>query len=344
MSEVGSGEEARAELRRMALGFMPAQILHAAARLGVADAIADGATEVGDIAVATDADPDALHRLLRGLAGLGVVRETGAGGFELAELGQPLRADHPGSLRSMVLLFGDEMVWRAWGALPHTVRTGETAFDHVAGEGTFEYFARHPELSEIFNRAMVAGTRRIAADVADAYDFSRFGTVVDVGGGNGALIAAVLSATPRLQGILFDTPEGIGSARELLGDAGVADRCRVETGDFFEDVPGGDVLVLKSIVHDWDYARATAILRNCRRALADGGRLLLLEPVLPERVDTAEAARIVMSDINMLVNTGGRERTADQFRTLLGAAGFDLVDVTPPVGDSQLRIIEAAPS
>lgn len=336
-------EGQREGLRQLALGFIPAQLVHVAARLGVADALADGPREVPALAAAMDADPDSLARLLRALRVIGIVTEPEPRVVALTDLGQPLRADHPASLRSMILLYGDEATWRAWGALTHSVRTGETAFDHVHDEPAFDHFARHPALSRTFNDAMVEGTRRIAPAVAEVHEFSRHRVVMDVGGGRGTLLAAILQATPTLRGVLFDTPEGAASAADLLTDAGVAERCRIETGDFFERVPdGADCHVLKSVIHDWDDQRSTTILDNCRWALPDDGRLLLVEPVLPERVEEPEAAGIVMSDINMLVNTGGRERTEEEFASLLRGAGLELVGVSPPLPGSQLRVLEAA--
>lgn len=296
------------------------------------------------LAHAVGADPDALHRLLRALAVLGVVQEVAAGRFALADLGQPLRADHPKSLRSSVLLLGDPATWHAWGALTHSVRTGDPAFDHVQGEPVFDYFARHPDLSGVFNRAMGEGTRLIAPELPRMYDFAGVGTVVDVGGGNGVLLAEVLRAAPDAAGVLFDIATGVAGAAEVLRHAGVADRCRIVAGDFFESVPGGDILLLASILHDWDDQRCTTLLRNCRRSIAAGGRLLALEAVLPLRVDTPGATSIVMSDINMLVNTGGRKRTEVEFGRLFDAGGFDLVEVLPPLGGSQVRVLVAAPA
>ncbi|WP_433517000.1 methyltransferase [Nonomuraea sp. CA-143628] len=333
-----------AELSRMAFGYAGSQILYAAVHLGIPEALAAGALPVEKLADAIGADPRALARLSRALVVLGVVDEVAPGHLALAELGQPLRADHPWSMRSSVLLLGDPATWQAWGALTHSVRTGEAAFDHVHEQPLFDYLAGHPDLSEIFNTAMREGTERVASEVAQAYDFAGVRTVVDIGGGNGTLLAAVLAATPGAQGILYDTADGGAAAAETFRRAGLSDRCARQVGDFFESVPEGDLMLLKGVLHDWDDRRCTALLRNCRASIAMGGRLLVLEPVLPARLGTPEAAGVVMSDIAMLVYTGGWERDRAEFHALLAAGGFDLADVTPPLRGSAIRILVADPS
>jgi hypothetical protein len=344
MTDHVTSREGYANLSRMAFGFATSQILYAAVRLGVLDGLAAGALPVEQLAHSIGSDPGALNRLLRALVVLGVVDETAPGHFALAELGQPLRADHPLSMRSSVLLLGDPATWQAWGALTHGVRTGEAAFDHVHDQPLFEYLACHPDLSRIFNTAMREGTEHIAPAVPKAYDFTGVRTVVDIGGGNGALLAAIVAATPDLQGILFDTAEGGAGAAETFQRAGVSDRCSIEVGDFFDAVPEGDLLLVKGVLHDWDDERCTTLLRGCRKSIAAHGRLLVLEPVLPSTINTPEAAGVVMSDIAMLVYTGGRERSRDEFRHLLAAGGFDLADVTPPLRGSAIRILVANPA
>jgi SAM-dependent methyltransferase len=330
-------------LFRMAFGHTTTQILYAAVRLGVPDALADGAMPADKLAHALDCDPDGLTRLLRALVVLGVVEEVPPAHFVLAGAARPLCADHPRSMRSGVLLLGDPATWRAWGALTEGVRTGGPAFDHAHGTGLFDYLADHPDLSVVFNKAMRDGTSWVAPAVARAYDFSAAGTVVDVGGGNGALLAAVLDAAPAARGILFDTAEGTVDAEQTLARPGLAARYEIETGSFFDAVPAGDVLMVKGILHDWDDQRCLTVLRNCRAAIAPGGHLLVVEPVRPDRLDTAEAAEVVMSDIAMLVYTGGRERSRPEYETLLASAGFTLVGVTPPLAGSATRILIAKP-
>ncbi|WP_432933531.1 methyltransferase [Microbispora sp. CA-135349] len=331
-------------MSRKAFGYASSQILYAAVRLGVPDLLAEGPAPVTRLAESTGSDRHALYRLLRALVVLGVAEEGEPGWFGLTEQGQPLRADHPWSMRSSLLLLGDPDTWRAWGALTHSVRTGEAAWDHVHGSPLFAHLARHPELSAVFNRAMREGTERIAPALPMAYDFTGAQTVVDVGGGNGSLLAAVLAATPGLKGILFDTAEGVTGAAEELRRAGLADRCSIETGDFFEAVPEGDVMLVKGVLHDWDDRRCVALLHSCRRSIAADGRLLVLEPVMPSGLGTPEAAGAVMSDIAMLVYTGGRERGMTEFRDLFAAAGFGLAEVTAPLGGSAIRALVAIPA
>ncbi|HEX6499687.1 MAG TPA: methyltransferase [Micromonosporaceae bacterium] len=331
-------------LYRMAFRYATSQVLHAAVRLGVADALAAGAMPVEKLAHALGCDPGGLSRLVRALTVLGVVEETAPGQVALTELGGPLRADHPQSIRSSVLLYGDPAVWQAWGALTDAVRTGEPAFDRVHGRPLFDFLADHPDLSGVFNAAMREGSDWVGPEVAKVYDFAGAGTVVDIGGGRGALLAAVLTAAPEAHGILFDTRQGAAEAADTFRRAGVSDRCSIETGNFFDSVPRGDVLLLKGILHDWDDERCLAVLRNCRRSIAPTGRLLVLEPVTPERLDTVEAVGAAMSDIAMLVYTGGRERSRDEFVSLLAASGFDLVDVTAPLAGTSTRVLVAGPA
>lgn len=243
------------------------------------------------------------------------------------------------------MLFCDEAVWWSWGNLLHSVQTGEAAFGRGFGMGAFEYFAQNPDLSTTFNAAMAEDSRNVAPSVVAGYDFSRFRTLVDVGGGSGTLIAAILEATAGLRGVLFDTAAGVEAAPNTLSATGVADRCRVVAGDFFESVPGeGDAYILKSVIHDWDDGRAVTILGNCRRAMPAEGTLLLVEPVLPPRVESAEITGMVISDLNMLVNTGGRERTEAEFRALFTSAGIRLTRVTATLGSTNYRVIEGLPT
>lgn len=339
-----AGATPRETLLRMVFGYMASQVIHVAARLGIADLLQGGAKTSEELAAATGTHAPSLRRLLRALACVGVLAEVEPGLFELKPLGAALRSGAPDSARSLAMLFCDDSVWRSWGDLHHSVKTGETALERVVGMGPFEYFARNPELSVTFNEAMAEDTRNVAPGVAAGYDFSHFGTLVDVGGGNGTLISAILEATPGLRGVLFDTPAGVEAAPEALEASGVAERCRVIAGDFFESVPGGGgACILKSVIHDWDDDRAAAILRNCRGAMPREGRLLLVEPVLPPRVESAEITGVVMSDLNMLVCAGGRERTEAEFRELFAAAGFELTGITPTLGTTNYRLIEGSP-
>jgi hypothetical protein len=317
-------------------GYAPAQVVHVAARLGIADHLAGGPRTSAELAELTGTHEPSLRRLLRGLACVGGVTELSPGRFELTPDGEALCDDAPHSIRRLVLLSAGDEVWRSWGELEYSVRTGKPAWDKVTGASTFEFYATHPQQRAIFDAAMSAHTRSVAPAFAAGYDFGRFGTLVDLGGGNGTLIAALLAATPGLHGILYDLPDGLESAPKVLAEAGVADRCEVVAGDFFASVPAGaDAYVIKSVIHDWDDDRTVALLRVCRAAMAPGSVLLVIEPVLPDVVSAADTGS-VMSDLNMLVLTEGRERTEAEFRALYAAAGLELTEVVGPLAGYRL--------
>ena len=327
------------ELRRLVNGYQVSQAIAVAATLRVPDMLATGPRTSDELAREGGADPDALYRLLRALAAVGVLREDEGQRFALTELGKPLRSDGPGSLAGWAEFVGRPAFWKSWGALLHSVRTGENAFRHVHGTDVWSWRAERPGESAAFDRAMASLTGGVDGALLDAYDFGRFGTVVDVGGGNGALLASLLAAFPAMHGILFDQPHVTGSAQDVLGAAGVADRCRVVGGSFFDGVPeGGDAYVLKAIVHDWEDPEAVAIMQACRRATSDDAALLLIERDLGA---PNEAAAAKLSDLNMLVNPGGRERPVEEYAALLDLAGFRLVAATPT--GSGLSVFEAAP-
>ena len=337
----------RVALAGMLFGFQPAQVLATAAELGIADLIVDEARTSDDLAASTGTDADALHRLLRAMAGIGLVDEVEPGRFRLAAHGLAL-CNGPGGLRSLARLFGGEQVWRCWGDLVDAVRRGsgrdEIVFERVYGEAAMAYFAARPELEAVFNDAMTEATTRALPGIVAAYDWSRFTRLVDIGSGNGTLMAAVLGSVPALKGVVFDVAAGLAETPGHLDRAGVADRCDVVAGDFFRAVPdGGDGYVIKSVLHDWDDDRCTTILRNCREAIAPDGRLVVVEPVLPERIEHAgQMAGTLLSDLNMLLLTGGRERTASAFRGLLAGAGFEMTTVVP-TGGTDFSIVEARP-
>jgi O-methyltransferase domain/Dimerisation domain len=315
-------------LHEMALAPIPAQILHAAAELRIADLLAGGPRTTADLAHDAGAHEPSLQRLLLALAGLGIVAQLDADRFELTEAGMQLTT--AGAL--FRLLCGPEML-RGWEALVPSLRTGDPAWEIAHGMPVFEYYEAHPESAATFNAAMAEHTRDAAPELVAAGDFSRFGTVVDVGGGDGTLLAAILAAEPSVEGIAFDVADA-------LGEPSV--RCRMVAGDFFASVPdGADAYVLKQILHDWADEPATAILRSCRAAMGPHARLLILERMLPERATPADLAPLLV-DILMLVATGGRERTEREFRELLAAADLELLSVSevlPPFG---YRVIEAA--
>jgi hypothetical protein len=335
-------------LMSLITGFMPARVVYVAAHLGIADLLADGPKTSESLASDTETHAPSLHRLLRALAGLGLLDEIEPGRFALTVESACLRTGVPGSLHNLALMFGGEQSWRSWGDLLHSVRTGESAAQHIYGLGSFEYLAAHPKEAVIFNEAMADITRQVARAVAAAYDFSRFRTIVDVGGGNGTLIATILAVAPELRGIVFDLPTGSAEVPQQLTAAGVEERCEVIAGDFFRSVPNGaDAYILKSVIHDWDDDRSVLILKNCRKATSASSKLLLVERVMPARMEASPShQRMAMIDINMLAVPGGRERTEAEYRVLFAAAGFALMQILPlsELSDRlDVSLIEAAP-
>lgn len=326
-----------ARLLDIASGYRAAQALYVFAELDIADALADEAQTLAHLAAVTGADTTALVRLLRVAERIGIVAESGEGRFRLTPLGEPLRKDVEGSARDLVRLFGHPIFYEPWGQLLYSVQTGQPAFDHLRGMGLYSYLAEHPDVAAIFNAGMAAATG-VQAVIA-AYDFASAQSVVDVGGGTGALLIAILRAHTSLQGILFDLPATANEARERIEREGLAQRCQIVGGDFFSSVPeGGDLYTLFDVVHNWNDERATAILTTVRRAMQSGSKLLLIERVPSEDADPLAAA---YSDLNGLVLLGGRERTADEHRSLLAAAGFRLNRIVPT--PTPWSIVEAVP-
>jgi hypothetical protein len=318
-----------ADLRQLVNSYQVSQAVHVAAVLGLADLVAGGPRTSDDLAAATDTDADALYRLLRALASVGVFRERDGKRFELAELGRPLRSDVPDSLADWAVFVGRRYYRDAWSSLLDSVRTGENAFRLTHGVGVWEYRAEHPDEAAAFDRAMAANSRVIVRSLLAAYDFGRYGTIVDVGGGNGALLAALLEANPGSRGILFDQPH-------VVQGVDLGERCDIVAGSFFESVPeGGDAYLLKWILHDWEDAEAIAILRTIRRR---GAPVLVIERDLGPPNEAPEAK---LSDLNMLVAPGGRERTVAEFALLLAAADYELVADVPTA--SGMHVLEAAP-
>jgi SAM-dependent methyltransferase len=329
-------------LQQLIFGFFPSAVLSVGARLRIPDLVAGGPKSSDELADATRTHAPSLYRLLRALAYLGILEETEPRHFGLTDMGELLRSDIPGSMWATTQLFCGEHVWRSWGDLMAGVQTGKPSYERGIGSEPFTEFAENPEAAMNFNQAMSEGTVREAPGVLASYDFAQFSTLVDVGGGDGTLLAAILAATPGLQGILFDTGPGSAEAPRRLGDAGVDDHCQVVQGDFFDAVPeGADAYIMKSVIHDWDDDRCVTILSNCRRAMKADGKVLILEPVVPEEVKPSFALLgVVMSDLNMLMNTGGKERTEEEFAALLRAADLELTGVSRVPKPSTLSVIE----
>jgi len=337
-SEDLTDAEAQAALQQMTNGYWATQIIYVAAKLGVADCLQAGPRTIEWLAQSTETHAPSLDRLMRALASLGVFRENDDGEYETTPLGRCLVRGSPGALRARAILNGEEW-YTAWGGLIRSVRTGETAFDQVVGMSFFEYLAANAEAEAVFNEAMASSTAGAARAVAAAYDFSGFGTFVDVGGGTGAFLATLLQANPHARGVLFDRSNVVAAARPLITSAGLADRCDAVGGDFFEGVPtDGDVYILSWIIHDWDDGRSITILKNCRRAMTQDARLLLIEQVLPPG---NEPSLSKLYDIHMLVLSGGRERQAQEYRDLLAASDLQLARIIPT--DVPRSIIEAVP-
>ena len=307
-------------------------------KLGVADVISDGVHDFKQIVEKVEADPEALYRLLQGLVSTGILTESQPGTFALTKLGECLKPGAPGALRSWALLWGEEYHY-AWGELLEAVRTGKTAFDRAHGANLYEYLDSNPETARTYNEAMTGLAELVYPAVISAYDFSTSKQVVDIGGGRGTLIASILAANPNLKGILFDQPAVVSKASTVIEAHGVAERCEIEKGDFFDKVPtGADTYVLSNILHNWDDEKAAAILQNCRRAIAEGGRILIVETVLSGKNEPSLAR---VHDLSMLVLTRGRERTEDEFTTLLAHSGFELKRVIPV--QPMTCIVEAVP-
>ena len=320
-------ENPAAELRSLVDGFQLSQALHVAATLGIADALANGARTSDELAAESGANADALYRLLRALAAAGVFRERDDRRFELTPIGDRLRVDADESIAAWAVWIGQPSYWEAWGSLLHSVRTGENAFRHIHGTDVWVYRSTHPELSATFDRAMAGNARRTNTDLLASYDFSPFDTIVDVGGGTGAFLGAVLAATPSARGVLFDQTHVVAAASAVLDRLGVGDRCEIVGGSFFESVPpGADAYLIRAVLHDWEDDEVTRILEAVRRAMPDNGTLLVVERVVGAP-NTGRATKF--SDLNMLVSPGGRERTVDEYATLLQRSRFELTRVVP---------------
>jgi hypothetical protein len=333
-----------ARMIQLSIGGFLAQAVHAAACFGIADELAAGPCTVEELATAVGADGSALYRLMRALATAEVFAELDGRRFALTPLGELFRSDVPGSMRNWALAIGRPLYRDAWTRLPNSVRTGRSAFETLHGRTLFEYFRDHSEDARVFDAMMAASAGGLIAPVVGAYDFDQVATIVDVGGGRGALLSAILTANPRMRGVLFDLPHVIAGAGPLLAASGLDDRCRCVSGDFFDSVPsGGDVYLLSHVIHDWDDDRATRILANCRSAMGDAGRVLLAEWMLSDELGGEDSALAAWTDLTMLVMTpGGRQRTQTDFDLLLGRAGLRLSRIIST--ESACSLLEAVPA
>jgi O-methyltransferase/methyltransferase family protein len=328
----------QAAMLRMLSGFWLSRALSVVITLGIADLLKSGPKSIDELAGATKTHAPSLYRVLRALAAEGVFSEDGHGNFRATPLAAALQSGVPGSLRAFVLEQLDDEHYEAWGDLLHSVRTGETAFDHHFNMDLWQYRALHHEDATTFDEAMANLTAVAIEPILDAYDFSSFRTVVDIGGGDASLLTAILGKHPGVKGVLFDMPRVTPKALRRIEAAGLTHRCDIVSGDFFKSVTaGGNAYILKAVIHDWDDDKAAAILKNCLHAMAQSGRILLIEAVIPP--GNGPFFHKFM-DLNMMVMTGGRERTESEYRALLKMAGLDLARIVPT--SSELNVIEAA--
>jgi hypothetical protein len=320
-------------------GSWIAQACYVTARLGIPDLLAAGPRTAEDLAVAIGADAPALRRLLGALGSVDICRQRDDGAFEMTRMGALLGTDVPCSMRSWALQWGGE-AWQVWANLLHSVKTGRSARQLITGNAGFAHLERDPAAAQIFNQAMVDLTRLAALDITRAYDFAGL-RVMDVGGGYGELLAQILLTYPSAQGVLFDMPHAIAKARDLLCNRGLQERCEFVAGDFFASVPSGcDVYLLKTVIHDWPDERARDILRSCAQAMPAGARLLVIERIMPERLEpSAENRALARVDLHMLVALGAQERTLQEMLRLLGAAGLSKVRQIRT--GSEFQILEA---
>jgi len=328
-------------LYQIGVGHYFSRALALAAKLGVADFLKDGPRHYEELAKDTGTHAPSLNRVMRLLASVGVFEERDNGAFALTPLAELLRTGVPGSMRSSVLLFAGTGIQDAWKELEYCVQTGEPAFRRHSPDGDpFSQIAQNPEMAKVFDEAMATFAPMTAAAIAAAYDFSPFRKLVDIGGGNGSLLIGILKANPHLHGIVFDLPHAADKARGKITEAGLQSRCEAIGGDFFKEVPAGaDVYIIKHVIHDWNDDRATAILRNVHRAMPPHGKLLIAEGVYPPRIDRSDTSRgAAANDVNMLVSTGGRQRSEAEFRSLYDAAGFKLTKIVPTA--ARLSLIE----
>ena len=327
----------RQRFLQMITSYWSAMSIHVAAKLKLADHIKDGPKTAAELAMTTKTQPQALYRLLRALASVEIFSEDEQGRFHMTPMAECL-LDRPGSQYAVALMMGDEH-FRSWGDLLYSVQTGKPAFDHVYGKGVFAYLSEHPEQAKIFDAAMTGFHGPETQAMIDAYDYAGVNTLVDIGGGNGTVLSAVLKKYPAMKGILYDLPGVIERAKKNLADAGLASRCQTIAGSFFDSVPtGGDAYQMRHIIHDWTDEQCHTILGHCRKVMPAHGRLLIIEMVIKPGNEPQPAKWL---DLNMLVLPGGRERTEPEYREMLAKAGFRLERLVPTPTENS--VIEGRP-
>jgi len=328
-----------AQILQIVTNFWSSRAVYVFARLGIPDLLKSGPKSAEELASETKMHAPSLYRVLRALSSIGFVSYTADGRFAQTPLSEILVTNAPGSLRWFTISELGQEHYPAWGNLMHSVKTGEIAFDNFFGADIWKYFEQNPEDAAVFNNSMSGVTAATNDEILAVYDFSSFETVVDVGGGHGGLITSILNANPKLKGVLLDAPQVIDGTRPKIEAAGLANRCETVAGDFFKSVPaGGDAYVMKWIIHDWDDKRAITILRNIRNQMQPNGKVIIVDCVVPENNDPDFSK---FFDLNMMVMTGGKERTEKEFAQLLSAAGFKLLRVIPTKVPTS--IVEAEP-
>ncbi len=311
--------------------------IYVVAELGIADLVNEKCMSAEELAEKTATHSASLYRLLRMLAGVGFFAENSDGKFELTPLAALLLKDNPNSMRDFALMMGNDWSWKTVKNLKHSVETGKMAHEKSFGKTSWEYFEEDTEVGEIFNRAMTSNSLAAVAPIAAGYDFSSFGKIVDIAGGHGILLAGILKANPNARGILFDIPSVIAGSGEFFETAGVENRVEKISGDFFENVPAGaDAYIMKHIIHDWDDAESIKILKNIHSAMNPDSKVLIIEMVVPEGNEPSPSKIL---DIQMLMFTGGKERTAKEYAELLDKSGFRMTQVVPT--HSPMQIVEA---
>lgn len=328
----------QAILAQMSMAFIVSQAISVAAKLYVADHLKDGAKSIAELTELTATHEPSLYRLMRGLMSVGIFQKDDHGRYSNSPLSELLRSDHPESARAVAHMICDREHWHAHGNMLHSVKTGETAFDHTFGQPIFPYYADNPAPAEVFDAAMTSFSKGIANAVAATYDFSDADTIADIGGGHGLLLATALNSAPQARGILFDQPQVAAGANETLRGKGVAERVEIVSGDFFSQIPvEADIYLMKFIIHDWNDEQSETILRNLAKSAKPGAKVLLVESVVEEDDSVSSMSKVM--DLNMLAMTGGKERTAREYAALFERTGFKLTRVlaTP----SPLQIVEA---
>lgn len=326
------------ELVELTYGPWKLQLVYIAAKLGIADVLQGSPKSSEELARLVGANVNVLHRLLRGMVVIGLVNENSNGCFELTSMGEFLLSHHRDSLQRDFIIAGE--TFSVWDALFHAVRSGETPFDHAFGMGLYEYCSQNPKFAQNFNHTIDSATKRSVSLVLNTYNFSGFQCIVDVGGGGGKLLAKILLENPTVKGILFDLPQVIENASQLITESGLENRCTLISGSFFDSVPvGGDAYILQAVIHNWQDEKAIQILKNCRRVMSTKDKLLLIERIIPE--DVAQAPAIIAGDIYMLTISGGKGRTVAEHQDILELGGFELLAIYPTKGE--WSIMEATP-